>query len=179
MRIFFSFNKSFFANKQFLCDKNVSIKSKLFFEAVVSSVACFAAEHRILFAAGLRRYDVEFKRLLRRVVGPPPGTDWTKPWHEIYHPHWDSARARWCWKMSASSHQRQLTSGINDRPGVITPTLGWRYISPSSAQPWSTTTHCVGCRRPPTTDNTRSTHHKSKPMHPHHQNVTYQEARRR
>ena len=26
-----------------------------------------------------------FRRLLRSVVGPPGGMDWTRPWHEILH----------------------------------------------------------------------------------------------
>ena len=30
-------------------------------------------------------FDVEFRRLLRQVVGPLPNTDWTASWHEILH----------------------------------------------------------------------------------------------
>ena len=33
----------------------------------------------------LRAYDIEFRRLLRQVVGPPANVDWTAPWHDILH----------------------------------------------------------------------------------------------
>ena len=34
---------------------------------------------------GFHKFDVLFRKLLRRVVGPPAGMDWARPWHEILH----------------------------------------------------------------------------------------------
>ena len=42
----------------------------------------FPAGHRTLY---LRDFDVLFRKLIRSVVGPPAGMDWTRPWHEILH----------------------------------------------------------------------------------------------
>ena len=55
------------------------------FDAIITSVACFAPEHRPIYADDLRKLDIEFRRLLRQVVGPPPDTDWTALWHETLH----------------------------------------------------------------------------------------------
>ena len=38
-----------------------------------------------MYKTDLRNYDVLFRKLLRSVVGPPAGMDWTRPWHEILH----------------------------------------------------------------------------------------------
>ena len=48
-------------------------------------VTVFAAGHRTLYKTDLRNFDVVFRKLLRSVVGPPAGMDWTRPWHEILH----------------------------------------------------------------------------------------------
>ena len=48
-------------------------------------VACFAAGHRKIFKQELAALDVAHRKLLRRVVGPPAGMDWSRPWHEILH----------------------------------------------------------------------------------------------
>ena len=78
--------KAFHANRSVLCEKRTSISQRLrLFQAVVTSVACFAAEHRPLYTEDLRHFDIEFRRLVRQIVGPPPDTDWTAPWHEILH----------------------------------------------------------------------------------------------
>ena len=42
------------------------------------------------------KIDVEFCRLLRRLVGPPGGVDWSLPWHQILH-SWNQ-RVRHCCK---------------------------------------------------------------------------------
>ena len=66
--------------------RKVSIRGWLkFFNTVITPVACFAAEHRVLYREDLRAFDVEFRRLLRKVVGPPPDVDWTAPWPEVLH----------------------------------------------------------------------------------------------
>ena len=52
---------------------------------VASSTTCFAAEHRPLYRKHLQKYDVQFRKLIRRIVGPPPGTNWSAQWHDILH----------------------------------------------------------------------------------------------
>ena len=60
-----------------LLDRNVCLKQRLeFFDAVVAPVAFFAAGHRAIFHADIRQFDVEFRRLLRRIVGPPADIQW-------------------------------------------------------------------------------------------------------
>ena len=69
---------AFQANKWILCDKNVSIALRFnFFDAMVTSVVCFAAGHRKVYLGELRQLDAHCRRLLRRMVGPP--------WHDILH----------------------------------------------------------------------------------------------
>ena len=79
-------SKAFYANKWILCDKNVSLKSRIkFFDSVVTSVVRFGAGQRKLYKSELRKLDVHCRKLLRQVVGPPGNIDWTQPWHSILH----------------------------------------------------------------------------------------------
>ena len=65
-------SKTFFANKNILCNKAVSLVKRLqFFDKIVTPVACFAAGHRKFYKTDLETMDVHFRRLLRSVVGPP------------------------------------------------------------------------------------------------------------
>ena len=79
-------SRAFHANRWILCDKGVSILHRLrYFEKVISPVACFGASHRAIHKDDLAKLDVEYRRLLRMVVGPPADTNWASPWHEILH----------------------------------------------------------------------------------------------
>ena len=79
-------SRAFHANRSILTNHQVSVKDRLtFFHAVVTPVACFAAGHRKIFKQELAALDVAHRKLLRRVVGPPAGMDWSRPWHEILH----------------------------------------------------------------------------------------------
>ena len=79
-------SKAFYANKWILCDKNVSLNSRIkFFDSVVTSVVRFGAGQRKLYKSELRKLDVHCRKLLRQVVGPPGNIDWTQPWHSILH----------------------------------------------------------------------------------------------
>ena len=79
-------SEAFFCHRATLCDRNVSLGKRLrYFDAVISPVAVFAAGHRTMYKTDLRKFDVLFRKLLRSVVGPPAGMDWTRPWHEILH----------------------------------------------------------------------------------------------
>ena len=72
-------SKAFYANKLILCDKNVSLNSRIkFFDSVVTSVVRFGAGQRKLYTSELRKLDVHCRKLLRQVVGPPGSIDWTR-----------------------------------------------------------------------------------------------------
>ena len=78
--------RAFHVHKWILCDKMVSMASRLkFFDAMITSVVCFAAGHRKIYTTDLRKLDVHCRKLLRRVVGPPADIDWNQPWHTILH----------------------------------------------------------------------------------------------
>ena len=69
-----------------LQDSNVSIVKRLrYFESIMSLVACFAGGHRTMYNRRLERLDTHFRKLCRPIVGPPPSTDSTLEWHEIFH----------------------------------------------------------------------------------------------
>ena len=73
-------SKAFFANRNILCNKTVSlVKCLQFLDKIVTPVACFAAGHRKIYKADLETMDVHFRRLLRSVVGPPSQTNWLYP----------------------------------------------------------------------------------------------------
>ena len=83
-------SKAFFCHRETLCDRNVSIGKRLrYFDVVISPVAVFAAGHRTMYKTDLRKFDVLFRKLLRSIVGPPAGMDWTRPWHEIIVHDWN------------------------------------------------------------------------------------------
>ena len=78
--------RAFWANKWILHDRHVPLSLRVkFFEAVVTPVACFGAGHRKISIPHLRKLDSEWRRLLRSMVGPPSGLDWSLPWHEVLH----------------------------------------------------------------------------------------------
>ena len=41
--------------------------------------------HTVTFINDLAKLDVEYRRLMRMVVGPPADTNWVSPWHDILH----------------------------------------------------------------------------------------------
>ena len=115
--------RAFHSNKWIFLDKNISINSKLkFFEATVTPIACFAAGHRSIRQRDLHILDVEFRRLVRSVVGPPFGVCWSSPWHEILH-EWN-ARVQQIlqhthhksWGQTALCHHWKLASYIANLP---------------------------------------------------------------
>ena len=50
-----------------------------------SLFATIVPSNRKIFKQELAALDVAHRKLLRRVVGPPAGIDWSRPWHEILH----------------------------------------------------------------------------------------------
>ena len=87
-------SKAFFANRNILCNKTVSLVKRLqFFDKIVTPVACVAAGHRKIYKTDLETMDVHFRRLLRSAVGPPSQTNWLNPWHDILH-DWNARVAR-------------------------------------------------------------------------------------
>ena len=115
--------RAFHSNKWIFLDKNVSINSKLkLFEATVTPIACFAAGHRSIRQHDLHILDVEFRRLVRSVVGPPSGVCWSSPWHEILH-EWNARvqqileyRQHKSWGQTALCHHWKLAGYIADLP---------------------------------------------------------------
>ena len=88
--------KAFQKHRWILQFQECSIKHRLrYFEAIVSSTACFALPS---YKKHLQKYDVQFRKFVRRIVGPPAGTDWSAQWHDILHEwnmrvdHWARAR---------------------------------------------------------------------------------------
>ena len=62
-----------------------------------------STDHYPLYRKHLRKYDVQFRKLIRRIVGPPPGTNWSAQWHDILHEgnmrvdHWARASGISSW----------------------------------------------------------------------------------
>ena len=85
--------KAYHANKWILEDRRVPISQHLHhFEAVVSSVACFAGGLRTIYKEHIQSLDLHFRKC-RSIVGPPPHIDWTLEWHEILQT-WNERAAR-------------------------------------------------------------------------------------
>ena len=60
----------------------------------------------------LAKLDVEYRRLLRVVVGPPTDTNWASPWNEILH-GWpqqstDAVRPRWTETLACHMHRSSV-----------------------------------------------------------------------
>ena len=115
--------RAFHSNKWIFLDKIVSINSKLnVFEATVTPIACFAARHRSIRQHDLHILEVEFRRLVRPVVGPPFGVCWSSPWHEILH-EWNARvqlileyRQHKSWGQTALCHHWKLAGYIANLP---------------------------------------------------------------
>ena len=73
-----------------------------------------------MLSCRLRRFDIEFRRLARQIVGPPPGIDWNLPWHEVLHvwhervsffveqaeiPNWSQQCATQYWNFACYVHE--------------------------------------------------------------------------
>ena len=66
-------------------DRSVSISKRIkYFNAVVSSVACFGSGHRAIYNSQLPTLDVQLRKLCRSIVGPPPQVDWNAARFFIY-----------------------------------------------------------------------------------------------
>ena len=99
--------RAFHSKKKGYClDRNVSINLTLKLEATVTPIAWFAAGHRSIRQRDLHILDVDFRRLVRSVVGPSSGVCWPSPWHDILHV-WN-ARAQ---QILESTHQNRNHGG--------------------------------------------------------------------
>ena len=68
--------RAFYANWWILCGRKVSIRDRLrYLQSLVTSVACFGASHRAMYADTMSRMNVEFRKLVRQLVGTPPNID--------------------------------------------------------------------------------------------------------
>ena len=69
----FAANKAFEKNRWMLLCEEWSMKLRpRYSEAIVSSTSCFAAKHPPLYRKHLHKYDVQFRKLIRGIVGRPP-----------------------------------------------------------------------------------------------------------
>ena len=100
-----------------------STNSKLKLFETVTPIACFAAGHRSIRQHDLHILDVEFRRLVRSVVGPPSGVCWSSPWHEILH-EWNARvqqileyRQHKSWGQTALCHHWK-TGGLHCEPST-------------------------------------------------------------
>ena len=50
-----------------------------------SLFACFGASHRAIHKNDFAKLDVESRRFMRMVVGPPADTNSVSPWHGVLH----------------------------------------------------------------------------------------------
>ena len=117
--------------------KECSIKHRLrYFEAIVSSTACFAAEHRPLYRKYLQKYDVHFRKFIRQIVGPPPGTNWSAQWHGILHEwnlrvdHWTRASGISSWSRRCMIQYWKFASYIANLPAErwVRRALAWNPL---------------------------------------------------
>ena len=88
-----------------------------YFDAVVSSVACFAGGHRAIYQEHIQTLDLHFRKFCRSIVGPPPYTDWTLEWHDILHA-WNERAAHFVgvasyWKLAAHIAKRPIHHWIH------------------------------------------------------------------
>ena len=59
-------SRASYGNKPILSDKSVSISERLvYFDAMVTSVACFAGGHRNIYKTRSRKLDIKFRKLVR------------------------------------------------------------------------------------------------------------------
>ena len=78
--------RAFFASRWILTAKHVSVELRLnYFHAVITPIAMFGSAHRVTYAIDRKKLDAACRKLLRQVVGPPGGADWTSAWHETLH----------------------------------------------------------------------------------------------
>ena len=77
-------SRVFCSIKSILCGNSVSIAQQLAYsDAMVTPVVCLASGHRKIYKQDLRKLDIKFRKVVRTVVGPPGGLDWSVPWHDI------------------------------------------------------------------------------------------------
>ena len=115
--------QSYHANKWILEDRRVPISQRLrYFDAVVSSVACFAGGHRTIYQEHIQTLDLHFRKFCRSIVGPPPYIDWTLEWHEILHA-WNERAAHFVgvakiqsWSRICCASYWKLAAHIAKRP---------------------------------------------------------------
>ena len=51
----------------------------------MTPVACFGAGPKAIHGVDLSKLEVHSRKFVRKLVGPPPQTNWDSPWHIIFH----------------------------------------------------------------------------------------------
>ena len=127
--------KAFQKHRWMLQCKDCSIKHRLrYFEAVVSSTACIAAEHRPLYRKHLGKYDVQFRKLVRCIVGPPPGTNWSAQWHDILY-EWNMRVDPWSHASGISSWSKKCMTQYWNFASYIANLPAERWVRRTLARP--------------------------------------------
>ena len=120
--------KAFQKHRWMLQCKDCFIKHRLWYlDAVVSSTACFAAEHRPLYRKHLEKYDVQFRKLVRCIVGPPPATTWSAQWHDILR-EWKMCMDHWSHASEISSYSKKCMTQYWNFASYIANLLSERWV---------------------------------------------------
>lgn len=64
--------RGFHVHKRILCDKMVSMVSRLtYFHVIITSAVCFAVGKGKMYTKHFRKFELHCRKLRRRVLGPP------------------------------------------------------------------------------------------------------------
>ena len=83
---------------------------------MVTPVARFASGHRKIHKQDLRNLDIKSRKLARAIVGPPGGSYWSAPWHDIPH-EWNAGVK--LWSRRCLEQLWKLASYMADLPGNL------------------------------------------------------------
>ena len=140
-------------NRWMLRCKECSIKHRLrYFEAIVSSTVSFAAEHPPLYKKHFKKYDAQLRKFICRIVGPPPGTNWSAQWHNVFH-EWNMRVDHCACASGISFWSHKCTIQYWNFASYITNLAAERWVR--SALAWNPLPTCPSRGRPQQTWDTK------------------------
>lgn len=99
-----SASRAFDANKLLLLGKNCiqkCVNPKTFavlasiMTPIITPIACFGACSRTVHSSDVAKLDAHSRKLVRSVVRPPAGVNWSDPWHNVVHVWGDNTCFKW------------------------------------------------------------------------------------